>query len=236
MAFKIKEYEMLILGGAALYLVYKSNLLQNIGLGTGKLISDFGNVGTGLGEGLSSIGQGIGNTGTGLGIGLAGFGTGLGSGINNVGLGLNYVGQGIGNIGTGLGSGIMYLGAGAGNTLTDLSIPRIINSIKGSPSQSAFLGSSISQLGFNNQPVQAAEPQSAADIPLVTFSTPNNALTQAIARSSSTSSSSRSSSSSVSLPRSTLATPTIAPTASALRNYVSAVPNNALTRALGYRF
>jgi hypothetical protein len=120
--FNLGSTEVLILGGAALFLIYKSDILQNVGQGLGSGISNIGsgigNIGSGLGSGFSGIGAGFQGLGEGLGSGLSvGLG-GIGLGFKGLGEGagqsLSYAGQGFMNLQTEVGAGIFQIGQGIG--------------------------------------------------------------------------------------------------------------------------
>jgi hypothetical protein len=109
----------LLLGAGALYLIYKSNALQNISQGIGNIGSGIGSgvgdIGSGLGNGVSEIGGGVLALGAGLGSGLSGLGQGIGGGVFNIGTGFENVGSGFMNLQTELGAGFEQLLAGIGS-------------------------------------------------------------------------------------------------------------------------
>ena len=114
----------LILGGTALFLLYKSNFFSSLGQGVGNVTSGVGNIGTGLGAGIQDIGVGFANLGTGIGSGFQSIGLGLGSGFNNlsteIGAGFMNIGSGIQDIGAGFGNLQSSIGTGFQNLLTEL--------------------------------------------------------------------------------------------------------------------
>jgi hypothetical protein len=113
--FNLGSTETLILGGAVLFLIYKSDILQNVGQGLG---SGIGNIGSGIGSGFGGIGAGFQGLGEGLGAGLnIGIG-GIGLGFKGLGEGagqsLSYAGEGFMNLQTQVGAGIFQIGQGIG--------------------------------------------------------------------------------------------------------------------------
>jgi hypothetical protein len=110
----------LLLGGAAIYFIYKSGFLNQVGSGIQDIGSGAGSIGSGLGMGLNSIGSGVG-----YGVGNLGFG--LGEGFALIGSGINNLGLGFEGLGTGLGNFAQELGGGAGNFLSGSSPSAIIS-------------------------------------------------------------------------------------------------------------
>ena len=117
----------LALGAGALYVIYKSGVLQNVSQGVGDIGSGIGSgvsgIGQGLGSGVSQIGGGVLALGAGLGSGLSGLGQGIGGGVYNVGSGFEDVGLGFMNLQTEVGDGFKQLLAGLGNVGANINTP-----------------------------------------------------------------------------------------------------------------
>jgi hypothetical protein len=153
----LAEITPLILGGGALYVLFQSGILQNLGQGASNALSGVGGgvaaTGAGLGSGLAGLGNGVGG-------GVFGLGQGIGSGINNLGGGLNQVGTGLSNLLTQLGGiGIHYnaqtgnfdLGGGANTPPAAVAPPNTQQSTPNPPPANGFWTPQGFEVGSPNQ-------------------------------------------------------------------------------------